>query len=99
MADTTFVGSHEKPENDYGQNGNALPSSLTPGQTKPNIKNVSPPAAFVPGLDPQDVLAHRTNGAPITTPDGMANRATGTVKVPDNGRPVTKPISVTVKRD
>jgi len=58
MADV-FVGSHEKPNNSYGQNGSAQGSSLTPGQTKPPIKDVSPSQIAVPGLRTEDTLGAR----------------------------------------
>ena len=43
-----FIGSREKADNSFGQNGFHEASSLLPGQTKPNIKNVSPPTVSVP---------------------------------------------------
>jgi hypothetical protein len=74
MTDSEFIGSHEKAENDYGQNGSPQSSSLTPGQTKPPIKNVAPPNATVPGLAGADTLAARLKGG-SNSPDhpGMSH--------------------------
>ena len=46
--DTEIKASREPADNSYGQNGSPEASSLLPGETKPNIKNVSPPTVTVP---------------------------------------------------
>ena len=66
---TTFVGSHEKPENAYGQNGSSQPSSLLPGRSKSPIAKVSPPVVGLPasrGMDRQDHVGFVTKaGSPV----------------------------------
>ncbi|SIO24705.1 hypothetical protein SAMN05443247_03120 [Bradyrhizobium erythrophlei] len=75
------IGSHEKPDNAYGQNGSAQPSSLLPGQKKPNIKNVSPPTVTLPDVSWQtrdigksDIKAH-DGLQPRTVSDGSPGGA------------------------
>jgi len=57
--DDATIGSKEKSKNGFGQNGYQGPSSLTPGQTKSPIPDISPPQHGVGGLRPEDTLAHR----------------------------------------
>jgi hypothetical protein len=78
--DQEFIGSHEKAKNAYGQNGYQGASSLTPGQTKPPIADVSPKQASVPSLATADTLAVRVKmdgdgkAAAITSHSGMPAR-------------------------
>jgi hypothetical protein len=63
-SDILAGGSREKSKSGYGQNGDDSASSLTPGQSKPPIPNVSPPQPSKEliasrGGDEQDKLAHR----------------------------------------
>lgn len=92
---TTFVGSHEKAENDYGQNGSDQQASLTPGQTKPDIADVSVPTRAVPGLSENDKLNARVTGSAVPLHNGLNARGpeSGSPggKVPSNNRPVTQP--------
>jgi hypothetical protein len=82
MADD-IVGSHEKAKISFGQNGYQGASSLLPGQTKPNIKDVSPPTVSVPDGDWQ---TRKVDAAPIKSHDGMHPAAPGG-KIPTaNGR-------------
>lgn len=101
MADVEIKASKEPARNAYGQNGSPLPSSLTPGQHKSPIPDVSPPTAAVPGLRVEDTLAHRVKmdgdkPAAITTHSGMANRSTAIESIPhstirrDSGKSLLK---------
>ena len=87
---TDILGSNEPAKNGYGQNGDKTPSSIT--GSKPNIPNVSPPSAVVPGLDERDTIGERTSGhEPLkTSPRGPADGSPGGT-VPSNARPVTQP--------
>jgi hypothetical protein len=100
MVDDTFIkASREPAKNSYGQNGSPQASSLLPGQTKPNIPNVSPPSASrVPGLDAADQLSarvHTTDGRPtgIQGHDGLPARST------DSGSPGGKIPAALAYRD
>jgi hypothetical protein len=75
--DAEIKVTHLKPNNAYGQNGSPLPSSLTPGQTKSPIADVSPPQADVPGLDANAQLSNRVSpdAAPIPVAHGMKSPA------------------------
>jgi hypothetical protein len=88
VTSTEFIGSHEKAKNSYGQNGSSQSPSLTPGQHKSPIADVSPKQTIVPGQRVEDTLAHRVkmNGdtaAAITPHPGhrsrIANHEGGTV--------------------
>jgi hypothetical protein len=89
-----IVGSHLKSERGRGQNQDQTGSSTT-AKSLPQIPNVSPPNAIVPGLDAQDTLAHRTSGAPQPHTNNEHPRAVddgspGVTSIPENGRPVTR---------
>jgi hypothetical protein len=94
-----IVGSHLKANNSYGQNGSPLPSSLNPGKSKPNIADVSPPTANVPGLDAADQLGARVHmtadGKPMGYPtsDGLSARTV------DSGSPGGSIPAATIRRD
>lgn len=89
-----IIASHLKPfpgpgnsKTGYGQNGDISQSSLTPGQTKSPIADVSPKQADVPALLPADQLSARVamdadgKAAGITPHAGMAKRS------PSSGSP------------
>jgi hypothetical protein len=75
---TTFVGSHEKPDNSYGQNGSPQSASLKPGQTKPNIAKVSPPNLALPNANSNhaddQARLDAISGKPIKAHSGMSPR-------------------------
>jgi hypothetical protein len=63
----------------YGQNGDSSQSSLTPGETKSPIADVSPPQVDCPALLPADQLSARVKmdgdkAAEITPHSSMAHR-------------------------
>jgi hypothetical protein len=83
--DPEIKASKEPAKNGYGQTGFQGASSLLPGQTKPNIPNVSPPTVKTPNMNgpaaykaigDNDRLAQTTdeNNFPAAHPS-MANRA------------------------
>jgi hypothetical protein len=78
--------------NGYGQNGSALPSSLTPGQTKNPIADVSPPACNVPGLAAADQHGARVKPTAYKSHDGLPARTV------HDGSPGGVP-AATIRRD
>lgn len=94
MAPTEFVGSHEKANNSYGRNGYPGASSLTPGQTTPNIADVSVPTPTVANANAagDDARMAAIIGEPIKAHDSMPPRAV------DNGSPGGKVPSANVRR-
>ena len=101
--DPEIKASKEPAKNGYGQNGSPQSSSLLPGQTKPNIPNVSPPTVKTPNMNgpgaynaigDNDRLAQITdeNTFPSAHPS-MANRA------PNSGSPSGRVPSAPLRRD
>ena len=91
---TQFVSSKEKSQISRGQTQDQSPSSVY-DKTLPEIANVSPPNAVVPGLDHRDTIGARTSGSePLREPwNAIRTSSSGSPggKVPDNHRPVTWP--------
>jgi hypothetical protein len=83
---TEFVGSREKANNAFGQNGYQGASSLTPGQTKSPIADVAPKQASVPGLNPCDTIEHRVK-MDGDKPAAYANHSSMAPRAVDNGSP------------
>jgi hypothetical protein len=85
--DTEIKASKVPAKNAFGQNGYQGASSLTPGQTKPPIKNVSPPTAKADAGDWQTRDVGKSNVKPHV---GMADR---TVSSGSPGGAVPKSLS------
>jgi hypothetical protein len=98
---TEFVASRERPKNGYGQVGYQGSASLTPGQTKSPIADVSPPTCNVPGLAGADQLSARVkmgdDGRPASPPLHMGAYHR-TVSDGSPGGPVPSSLSRTPKR-
>jgi hypothetical protein len=80
MTDEAFISSREPAKNGYGQNGDATPSSILPG-------NIAPPDA---SADPGSWQTRPVSSAQaVPTRDSMGTTP-HPVQVPPNGRPVVK---------
>lgn len=80
MAEEIF-GSHEKPLNGYGQNGDPSPSSLTPGQ---EVKHGTVAKSIMsPVTVPSDSAQTRTVSAQPIVPSFGMKRPSAAAKVPN----------------
>lgn len=87
MAETVFVGSHEKPKNAFGQNGFQGASSLLPGETKSPIADVSPPQHGVESLRPEDHLSARVTMGADGKAAGYSAHDSMVARTVDSGSP------------
>ena len=93
--DPEIKASKERAKNGYGQNGYPGASSLMPGQTKPNIPNVSVSTPTVASANAKDDDARLAaiSGTPIKAHDAMRHRG-----LDDTGSPSGKVPAANVRR-